>query len=265
MASAPERPEKTRYWRGVIVLSNADMPSKSYSSVIAALERTGLACRGGFVPVEADGAPDLGGGRPAAFVVLAGNVGGSMWPAFSASAEFGDQRPDALDRWSRRILEAAARDLGGDGVCQAAFPFDGPPHLPFQRWAQKAEAVSPSPTGPLIHPEYGLWHAYRGALIFSAPLTPPPLKNVASPCLSCAGQPCLSACPVGAFRTGRYDVPACIAHLSSPAGTACNEFGCLARRACPVGQAHMYAPAQAAFHTRAFVTANLASTPKVPS
>jgi hypothetical protein len=33
--------------------------------------------------------------------------------------------------------------------------------------------------------------------------------------------------------------------------------GCLARRACPVGQAYRYTDAQAAFHMRAFRRAHL--------
>jgi hypothetical protein len=32
--------------------------------------------------------------------------------------------------------------------------------------------------------------------------------------------------------------------------------GCLARRACPVGQAHVYGPAQARFHMAAFLAAH---------
>src|SRR4030095_137820 len=42
------------------------------------------------------------------------------------------------------------------------------------RWAMRAEAVAPSPLGILIHPDYGLWHAYRGALAFAERLALPP-------------------------------------------------------------------------------------------
>ncbi len=29
-----------------------------------------------------------------------------------------------------------------------------------------AEGLKPSPLGLLMHPEYGLWHGYRGAILF---------------------------------------------------------------------------------------------------
>jgi len=68
-------------------------------------------------------------------------------------------------------------------------------------------------------------------------------------------KPCLSACPVDAFSGTSYDVAACAAHIGSTAGEDCMAGGCLARRACPVGQAFAYGPAQAQFHMRAFLAA----------
>jgi hypothetical protein len=181
--------------------------------------------------------------------VLIGMVGSSNWPAFAASPEFRDRAPDPLDRWSARVIGGLAADL--DAV--AIFPFGGPPYAPFQRWALRAEPMSPSPLGLLIHPKYGLWHSYRGALGFAEALEIPARETVASPCESCAGRPCLSACPVGAFDGEGYDVAACAAHLRSPLGTPCMTGGCLARRACPVGREHAQTPATAAFHMAAFL------------
>jgi len=112
--------------------------------------------------------------------------------------------------------------------------------------------VSPSPLGMLIHPELGLWHAYRGALAFAERLALAPVEPVASPCDSCPERPCLTACPVGAFTASGYDVAACVAHLDSGRGGACLTGGCQARLACPVGVEHRYAPAAAAFHMAAF-------------
>lgn len=134
-----------------------------YATVIKALERVGLSARGGFHPQRGDDVPLLAGEAPARTVVLVGSIGGSLWPAFRASPEYGDGLPDALDRWSRRVLTAVAEALEAEMV----FPFGGPPHYPFQRWAERAEPVAPSPLGLLIHPEHGLWHAYRGALLFA--------------------------------------------------------------------------------------------------
>jgi len=212
----------------------------------------GLAIRGGFHPEAADAVPVGSDGRPTSTVVLIGNVGGSMWDAFAASPELHDGGPNALDRWTRRILDGIAGAIGAT----ALYPFGGPPYLPFQRWAMRAEPVAPSPLGILIHPDYGLWHAYRGALAFAEPLDLPPRDARASPCDSCRDKPCLTTCPVGAFGDRGYDVPACIGHIGGPAGVACMAGSCLARRACPVGRAFTYGPPQSAYHMQVFLRSN---------
>ena len=102
-------------------------------------------------------------------IVLAGMAGRDGWSAFAASPEARDGMDHPLDRWSRRVIEALARELGAT----ALFPFGGPPFWPFQQWARRAEPVHPSPIGLLIHPRYGLWHCYRGALGLSEALAVP--------------------------------------------------------------------------------------------
>src|SRR5690606_35203445 len=187
------------------------------------------------------GVPALPGGAAAATIVMVGNAGPEMWRCFSATPEYGDGAPDPLDRWARRVLTAIADEFGARPI----FPSDGPPYPPMQRWAMRAEPVHPSPIGLLIHPDYGLWHAYRGALAFPATLELPPRVDRPSPCDTCPDRPCLGSCPVNAFRPGRYDVPACARHIDTPAGADCMELGCRARRACPVGRPYRYLPAQA--------------------
>ena len=75
------------------------------------------------------------------------------------------------------------------------------------------------------------------------------------PCLTCADQPCLTTCPVGAFTPGGYDVDACAGHVRSGVAPLCLDDGCAARRACPVGVADRYGPDQMRFHMLAFVGA----------
>ena len=134
---------------------------------------------------------------------------------------------------------------------RALFPFEGPPYHPFQRWAQRAEAVFGSPLGLLVHRDYGLWHAYRAALLLPDALSLERDEGD-SPCLTCVGQPCLTACPVGAFSGEGYDVGACAAHLSTGEGKACLEGGCRARGACPLGGRYIYRQDHLAFHMAAF-------------
>ena len=209
----------------------------------------GLALRGGFHPGPEDAVPSLADGQSCGTILLLGNLGGGLWPVFAESPEVADDAPHALDRWTRRILESLAPGFGAT----ALFPFGGPPWLPFQRWAMKADCVTASPLGILIHPDFGLWHAYRGALAFAEPLELPPTPRRPSPCDSCIERPCLSSCPVGAFSPGGYDVGGCRAHVAGPQGSACREQGCLARLACPIGREHAYPAGQMAFHMAAFL------------
>jgi hypothetical protein len=215
-------------------------------TVFSAIGQAGLVPRGAFRLEDGERSGALAGIRT---IVLAGLAGREGWSAFAASPEASDGADHPLDRWSRRVIEAVARELGA----KTFFPFGGPPFWPFQQWARRAEPVYPSPIGILIHPRYGLWHSYRGALGFREALEVPEPPAVPSPCESCSGRWCLKTCPVGAFSGLGYDVAACVGHLKSAAGADCMGFGCRARRACPVGAEHAYGPEQADFLMRAFL------------
>ena len=223
----------------------------SYKELSETARALGLACRGGFHPRLEDGVPALRSGAPPATAVLFGFTGGEQWPKFSLSGEYRDGAPHPLDRWSRRIIGELAARFGADDL----HPSLGPPWWPFQRWARRAEALHVSPLGILIHPDYGLWHAYRGALLFAARIALPERQPWPHPCESCPGKPCLRSCPVGAVRAEQFDYPACAAHLASPRGSGCLDGGCLARLSCPVGARHRYGAAQASFHMQSLVPA----------
>lgn len=234
------------------------MTPASRNALERALEEHGLHLRGGWIPTPQDALPTLPCGAAAAVVWMVGQVGSACWEAFSGSRFLADGLPDPMDRWSKSIGDVLARDHGGVAV----YPSDGPPYAPFQQWARRAEPLQASPVLLQIHPQWGLWHAYRFAL--ALPDLPAadaqtlrstavvPDKAAAEICLSCDGQPCLQRCPVGAFSDGAYDVNACADHLHQPQGRDCMSGGCLARRACPVAPDLQYQPAHAAFHMRAF-------------
>jgi len=229
------------------------------TTIEAALARDGLIVRGGFHPEPGDRVPALDGGRRTRSLVMIGNRGPDLWRAFAASPEFGtttDPLPDPLNTWSARVIG----DLAGEWGARALFPFGGPPHLPFVAWAKRAEPVTESVLGILIHPDYGLWHAYRGALAFAEEIAFPKRAERPRPCDDCAEKPCLSACPVGAFSAlgdggVGYDVGYCADHLAAPAGADCMAEACRARRACPIGRAYLYQPQQAQFHMVHFLEA----------
>lgn len=209
----------------------------------AALAEHGLIRRGGFAFTDADAAQPALRGTPARSVMLVGHGGGSIWPYFRAWLAASDVAPDdPLDTWSRAVIEPVAARFGA----RAVFPFEKP-WLPFQQWAMRAEGLKPSPLGILMHPEFGLWHAYRGALLFDGDIPVQPPANPIHACALCDGKPCMNACPANAVTEIAFDVAACGGYLSS--GGACRDAGCLARGACPVGRA--YGAEQTAFHMAA--------------
>ncbi len=181
-------------------------------------------------------------------LVIIGHAGASIWPHFSKWLQ---NQPNAaanpLDTWSEQVISGIAVKLGG----RAIFPFQRPFH-PFQQWARRAEGLKPSPLGILFHPEYGVWHAYRGALIFEEEIWIQEAEEQSHPRDLCIGKPCLSACPVRAFSGEGYDAAACRSHLASGAGGECMGGGCLARLACPVGRDYVYGQEEMRFHMRAF-------------
>ena len=184
------------------------------ADIADALKDHGLEPRGGFNFLASDDAPPAASGKHAASALLVGQVGAANWPYFQAWSDGKSPPPEnPLDTWSREIIEKVAADF----AARAVFPSDKP-YLPFQTWAMRAERLRPSPLGILIHPEYGLWHAYRGALLFDEFIPSPSLPDPGFPCDDCAGKPCLSACPAGAISPSRYDVPACVGHVAGPGG-----------------------------------------------
>lgn len=223
-----------------------------YKQLEQALEPYGLICRGGFTLIEDDGFASMGS------LVLIGNAGSAMWDVFASSeadqaGALATASDNPMDEWTQRIIDPVA----GQFHAAALYPFDGPPYYPFQRWAMRAEAVFASPTGPLVHPVFGLWHAYRAALIFDHVVELPKFVPEVSPCQTCLDKPCLTACPVDAFLPNFYDVPACVRHLQVRPQTRCRTNGCLARHVCPLGQNYAYSPDQAVFHMGKFVRSRL--------
>lgn len=216
------------------------------SAIEALCVARGLAVLGGF---RAELDPDLPKGTQT--LLLLGPHEPGFWATLTASPEWDSHRtqtaPDPVDRWSRRVIGSLACDLGA----KALFPFGARRH-PFFAWALRSGRCHQSPVRLLVHDEMGLWVSFRGALALKEALDLPPPG--ASPCQSCAGQPCLTACPVGALTEMGYDVPACHGFLDRAEGQACMAEGCAVRRACPLSHGHARMPEQSAYHMRQFHT-----------
>jgi hypothetical protein len=230
--------------------NNDGGPSARFDALCRRAQVLGLVVRGAFHPEPREFdklLPAVGVGT----ILLLGFTGSLQWEIYECSAEASDGMPDPLDRWSRRVIGSLADELGALDV----YPCGSAPQLPFQRLAARSESVHQSPIGLLIHARWGLWHAYRGALVLADRIELPSVVPSVHPCAGCAAKPCLSACPVRAFGADSFDLDACVNHVRSAAGSDCRERGCLARRACPVGVQFSYVESQARFHMHAFLRA----------
>ena len=223
------------------------MKGAEVETVFAAIRRTGLVPRGAFSLAEGERVGELADIRT---IVLAGMVGRDGWERI--------RRVARGERWacrSARPLEPAAdRELWrANSARRRCFRLAGRLSCRSSDGRSAQNRSIPHRIGLLIHPYYGLWHSYRGALGLSEELAVAEPAPVPSPCETCSGRWCLKTCPVGAFSEAGYDVAACAGHLRSAAGGDCMAFGCRARRACPVGAEHAYGPEQASFLMRAFL------------
>lgn len=204
------------------------------------LNRSGLDILGGFHPSSDDQAPE----GTKTLILIGPNK--AFWEVFTGSDEFRTGCEDPVDRWSTRVLEEAANAFDG----RAVFPFGGEPYLPFYSWALKSGRVWSSPIKLAVHDTHGLFVSFRGAICLNEHVE---LNSAGTrPCDACP-QPCLNACPVNAISLDGYDVAACKSYLKTKDGQDCMKNGCLARRACPVGQG-LRDPAQSAYHMQVFST-----------
>ena len=213
----------------------------TYDSLQAAALARSLTILGGFHPADDDGVPP-----GFETLLLLGPHEPGFWAAFTQSPEWNDGTPDPMDRWSTRVIGDWATDL--DAL--ALYPFGGPPFKPFFSWALKTGRVHASPIMLLVHDSAGLFVSFRGALALRERIDLP--RNPPNPCLSCADQPCTTACPVDALDGKNYDVATCKTFLNHADGQDCMARGCAARRICPVSRQYPRTPAQSAYHMTTF-------------
>ncbi|MEI5678178.1 4Fe-4S dicluster domain-containing protein [Mesorhizobium sp. CGMCC 1.15528] len=222
--------------------------SNPLADISTALTAHGLIPRGGFNFSAGEEAPTGLSNVPAKSVLLIGQAGSAPWPHF---LRWHEKQPrhlkNPLDTWSREVIGAVAEEFGARAVSPSDRPF-----LPFQQWAMRVEGLKPSPLGILMHPEYGLWHAYRGALLFDHQIPIQAPENPIHLCDACIGKPCLNSCPVGAYSADGFAYETCLSHVRGPNGAPCRDTGCIARNACPYGTEYRYAAEVQAFHMKAF-------------
>ncbi len=189
----------------------------------------------------ADAGPGWNGYRQ---LILIGHGGRRLWQAVQAAHPPG---PDPIDTFTVQTLQ----DWFARHYPSARYTFlypapDSAPGVGLQSLGELAGWHQPGPFMLGVRADWGSWFAYRAVILADTAFAPTPAYAAPPPCASCAGRPCVAACPGGAMATGQFSLTACVAYRKAK-DSACKAT-CLARLACPVGAEHRYDAAQLA-HT----------------
>ena len=197
-------------------------------------------------------------------VLLLGNAGPSMWQALPEDCLTQD---DPVDDFAVAVIQRLLSRQLAEESWQVLFPQSTVgSSLQLQKFGELAGWHFASPLGIGIHRRFGLWFAYRALVALQVEVAVHTGSHVSvaggaedgeavsenkyhesSPCLSCDGTPCISACPAQALSVGRSpDLSACISHRSHP-GSGCAST-CVARLACPIATHWQYPPSQIAYY-----------------
>jgi epoxyqueuosine reductase QueG len=157
-------------------------------------------------------------GARTAIVVASG--GRALWDAFARAPEF-RLETDPLDAYTRRAVEAAARELV-PSLALFAFERRAGEYADFVELGRLAGLGAPSRLRLLLHPVYGPWLSLRAVVLTGARWEPrAPASPLFDPCRECPA-PCERAGPDFTAR----------------------------RRACVIGPGHAYSEAALAHHLR---------------
>ena len=177
-------------------------------------------------------------------LLLIGNGGPAFW---QHSRGFAAGTGHPLDEFALDVVQRFLADAAPGVRYRVLYP--GPALVPLQALGALAGWHHPSPMMVGINDYWGMWYAYRVALVADTDFTPSARVNSASPCATCVEKPCLSACPASAL--GEQDglrLERCLDHRTAPASSCAAT--CLARLACPVAPQHRYADDQIDYHYR---------------
>ncbi len=208
-------------------------------------------------PLRESGVPVEEYGR----LVLLGHGGRRLWDKLQA---FGMKTADPVDHYSLTIARQFIERYLDNAPHLILYPLTDYP-VPLTQLGELAGWSRPAPIGLGVNPAYGVWFAYRATFLvnsnrlsvtgnqspnsgYRTPFTEYRSPAADRPCASCAGKPCLTACPARAVRPDpqQFDIFTCVRYRLEN-NSACADR-CLARLACPVAPEHRYSLAQIRYH-----------------
>ncbi|WMW79689.1 hypothetical protein RF679_13645 [Undibacterium cyanobacteriorum] len=190
-------------------------------------------------------------------LLLFGNGGPRFWQAAQTHMEANANLTNAqeahpLDQFSITMVEQFIRDeLGAEASYLFLYP--GSFTLNLQSLGSLLAWHQNSPLMIGIHPEFGLWSAYRVLVLCnsnfasSLPLQQRSAEQKSvSICVACQTRACVQACPANAMDHAGFHLDRCWQYRSQEESMC--RVRCVARLACPVGTEHRYSDEQIHYH-----------------
>lgn len=175
-------------------------------------------------------------------LLLLGHGGRTLWEQVQSDW----QADDPIDNYSIRVTKQFLHDYCDDAPHHILYPLTDMP-LPLQQLGMLAGWHHRAPLGIGINGVYGVWFAYRVAVLTTAVLAPTEPMDTPSPCTNCVDKPCVSACPGRAVgEVGGFQAIPCFTHRVK-SNSSCADR-CLSRLACPYFPEHRYSDTQIQYH-----------------
>lgn len=175
-------------------------------------------------------------------LLLTGHGGRLFWQKLQ---EVGMKTADPVDTFSTQLTTQFINDYLGNPRHLQLYPF-GDYLVPLTQLGEWVGWSHPSPLGQGISEQFGVWFAYRTAVLVNGNFPTTPRIQTESPCQSCAAKPCITTCPAGAVQVEEFQIPPCVNFRLSDHSPCADR--CLARMACPVAPEHRYTLPQIQYH-----------------
>lgn len=177
-------------------------------------------------------------------LILIGHLGRDFWAALQQRGMHG---ANPVDQFVTERVQGWMTSTSPTAQWRQVFP--GPHPVGLQRLGALAGWHHPSPFWVGVDAEWGSWFAYRAVVLADTALPVTPRRQTTTPCDTCIEKPCINACPAGALasdQTGPWRLQTCLTFRKQPQSPCMDR--CLARNACPAGEAYRYTDQQIAYH-----------------